>query len=187
MTDITNVVEEARRWIGYMEHKDERLLRMYTANVGKGGYTVFADMIRRQGGWNLSGVPWCATFIHAVYGAAFGARMARKLLGYPHPGTRVLARRMRRKGFWRGKDYIPSPGDVVFLSPNRDGKIGHCGIVESVEDGIVVSIDGNTVDPSGHFSPKDGGAVARRERRFEDEIIIGYGAMPFNKARLYYF
>lgn len=170
-------IEEARRWLGYLEHKNNKLLGVYTANIGKGGCTAFAEMISNQGGRNLSGLPWCATFVHAVYGKALGASAARKLLGSPHPGTRKLARRMRRSGRFCGREYIPNPGDVIFLSPKRDGVISHCGIVEGVEGDAVTSIDGNTVDPAGHFPPEVGGAVARRTRQLADAVIVGYGAL----------
>lgn len=169
---MNRVVEEARRWLGYLEHRDGRLLRVYTANAGKGGRTVFADMAGLP-----QGLPWCAVFVYAVYATALGKETARALLGRPHPGTRVLARRMRRKGRWRGREYIPSPGDIILLSPGRDGVIGHCGIVEAVDEQTVTSIDGNTVDPSGCFSPEQGGAVARRTRAPDDPVIVGYGAM----------
>ena len=164
-------MEEARKWRGYLEHRDNRLLGVYTANTGKGGYTVFAPMAGLP-----QGLPWCAAFVHAVYTQALGAEQARALLGRPHPGTRVLARRMRRKGRWRGREYIPCPGDIIFLAPNRDGRVGHCGVVEAVDGGTVTSIDGNTVDPDGHFPPEEGGAVARRIRRRDDPVIVGYGA-----------
>lgn len=166
------MAEEARRWLGYLEHLDGRLLGVYRANAGKGGYTVFAAMAGLP-----QGLPWCATFVHAVCGQAFGAGAARKVLGRPHPGTRVLARRMRRRGRWRGRDYVPRAGDIIFLAPAGDGVIGHCGIVEAAEGGAVTSIDGNTVDPSGRFPPGEGGAVARRTRPAGDPVIAGYGAV----------
>lgn len=166
------VVEEARRWLGYLEHQDDRLLGVYTANPGKGGYTIFARMAGLP-----QGLPWCVTFIHAVYGAALGKVQARRLLGRPHPGTRKLARLLKQRGQWRGRDYLPAPGDLIFLSPARDGRIGHCGIVETVRDGTVVSIDGNTADPGGHFPPEQGGAVDRRTRALNDPVVVGYGEM----------
>lgn len=166
------VVEEARRWLGYLEHQDDRLLGVYTANPGKGGYTIFARMAGLP-----QGLPWCVTFIHAVYGAALGKVQARRLLGRPHPGTRKLARLLKQRGQWRGQDYFPVPGDIIFLASAEDKCIGHCGIVEAVVGNTVTSIDGNTVDPDGHFSPEDGGAVARRVRMLDDNRIAGYGAM----------
>lgn len=72
------------------------------------------------------------------------------------------------------RDYIPSPGDLIFLH-NGDGRISHCGIVEKVEDGTVTSIEGNTVDPTGRFEPHRGGAVAVRRRELTDPAIVAYG------------
>lgn len=165
-------VAEARRWLGYLEHRDGRLLGVYAANWGKGGYTVFAPMAGLP-----QGLPWCVTFVHAVCRAAWGPERAEEALGRPHPGSRKLARRMRRTGRWRGREYRPGPGDLIFLSPAGDGRVGHCGLVEAVEGNAVVSIDGNTVDPEGRFPPEAGGAVARRARPLDDPRIVGYGAL----------
>lgn len=169
---MKSVIDEARRWLGYLEHQDDRLLGVYTANPGKGGYTIFARMTGLP-----QGLPWCVTFIHAVYGAALSHERARKLLGRPHPGTRKLARRLKRCGLWQDRDYLPAPGDLIFLAPAGDRRIGHCGIVEAVAGNTVISIDGNTVDPDGHFPPEEGGAVARRTRCRTDQKIIGYGEL----------
>lgn len=167
-----NVVDEARRWLGYLEHQDCRLLGVYTANPGKGGYTIFAQMVGLP-----QGLPWCATFIHAVYSATVGAKQTKKFLGKPHPGSRKLQRVTKLKKLWRSNNYTPMPGDIIFLSPLNNGIIGHCGIVVSTTKDSVISIDGNTVDPSGHFDPKDGGAVAIRTRKLQDSVIVGYANM----------
>lgn len=169
-----NVVEEAVRWIGYLEHNDMRHIGLYRSNAGKGGYTAFAEIVRQKCKRNFQGLPWCAVFIHSCFVSVYGRKGARRLLGRPHAGTRVLARRMRRKGLWRGKDYTPVAGDIIFLA--NDGKrIDHCGIVAESDGETVTSIDGNTVDPSGFFEEKQGGAVALRDRKVTDQRIIGYG------------
>lgn len=175
---MMGVIDEARKWLGYLEHSSNDLLGIYTANVGKGGCTIFAQIIahhycRR----NFSGLPWCAAFVHAVYIEALGEKAAAALLGKPHPGTRVMARQMRRRGCLRGRDYTPSPGDVIFLRSTPNGRISHCGIVEAVQDDTVVTIEGNTVDPKGRFPKELGGAVARRERKTDDHRIVGYADM----------
>ncbi len=170
-----NVVAEAVRWIGYLEHNSLRHIGLYRSNAGKGGYTAFAENIRQKCKRNFQGLPWCAVFIHSCFVSVYGRKGARTLLGRPHAGTRVLARRMRRKGLWRGTDYTPVAGDIIFLA--NDGKtIDHCGIVAESDGETVTSIDGNTVDPSGFFEEKQGGAVALRDRALNDPRIIGYGA-----------
>lgn len=173
---------EAKKWVGYLEHQSEALLGVYDANVGKGGCTVFALIIRRHYRWrNCMGLPWCAAFVHAVGIEALGKESARSLLGKPHPGTRVLARRMKRKKRLMGREYRPHPGDLIFLH-NGDGRISHCGIVERVEGDTVVSVEGNTVDPTGTFPKDRGGAVAVRRRRLTDASIVSYGRMADTKS-----
>jgi hypothetical protein len=168
------MIHAAKKWIGYLEHQTNDLLGVYTANIGKGGYTIFAEIVKSYYRWReFSGLPWCAIFVHAVCLETLGKDKARSLLGKPHAGTRTLARRIERKGMIRNKDYIPKANDLVFLH-NGDGKISHVGIVEGVDDDILISIEGNTVDPSGHF-PKDyGGAVAQRRRKLTDDAIVCY-------------
>jgi len=174
------MIREARKWVGYLEHQSNDLLGIFDTNVGKGGCTIFAALIQRHYRLrNLSGMPWCATFVHAVAIEAYGKEKARQLLGIPHPGTRVMARRLRRKGRLMGRDYIPHPGDIIFCH-NGDGRISHCGIVEAVEGGTVVSIEGNTTDPAGTFPPDRGGAVAVRERNISSDTIIGFGNIPIS-------
>lgn len=164
-------------WVGYLEHESEELLGVYTANAGKGGYTIFAEIISQYYPWRCyQGLPWCATFVHGVFLQAYGKNTARKLLGKPHPGCRVLYRRMRRKGMLRGTEDVPCAGDLVFLAG-----VAHCGIVLKADEREVISVEGNTVDASGVFSSADGGAVAIRRRRRDDPIIDGYAAVKIDR------
>jgi hypothetical protein len=166
------VVKTAQRYIGYLEHLDNDLLGVFTANPGKGGCTIFAYLVSRAYRWrNFSGLSWCATFVYAVFIEALGKQQARKLLGKPHPGTRVLYRRFKRKGKLTDK---PKVGDIIFLT-NGSGKVDHCGIVVGVDGAEVITIEGNTVDPSGVFEKHEGGAVAQRVRELTDPKIICYG------------
>jgi hypothetical protein len=40
------IVNEAKKWLGYLEHKDNKFLGIYKMNYGKGGYTVFGEFAR---------------------------------------------------------------------------------------------------------------------------------------------
>jgi len=165
----------AKSWVGYLEHASPDLLGVFAANTGKGGHTIFSVIIQRYYRWrNFTGLAWCATFVHAVCLEAYGKEKARKLLGKPHPGTRVLARRMKRAGRYRGRDYTPRPNDIIFLQ-NGDGRISHCGIVDHVDGNIIVSVEGNTHDPTGRFIYGDGGAVAINRREADHRAIVAYG------------
>ena len=167
---VTHPVTHAVEWIGYLEHRTPENLGVFTENAGKGGETVFAWMLRRSQGVEVSGLPWCAVFVHAVVDRP-------DLLGKASPGVRTLLRRMIWRGLWRGRRYVPRPGDIIFCSNTRTAIADHCGIVEHCDGAAVVSIDGNTVDPSGTFATNEGGAVARRSRRLDDPVIVGYGAI----------
>lgn len=174
MCSAHDVVAEAARWVGYLEHKDLKRIGIYRSNIGKGGYTVFAEIVRQTCKRNLQGLPWCAVFVYSCFAAVYGREGTKSILGRPHAGTRVFVRRLKRKGMWRGTDYTPVKGDIIFLA--NDGKrLDHCGIVAEVDGESVTSIDGNTVDPSGVFEEVQGGAVALRKRSLTDARIIGYG------------
>ena len=169
------VSECALKYVGYLEHANEELLGVFTANPGKGGYTVFSEMIRRHyRRRNFQGLPWCAVFVFAVYLEAMG-KDAQKLLGKPHPGTKVMARRFRRKKRLRDRSYRPRAGDIIFLSNFQNQEIGHVGIVVDRDERMVYSVEGNTIDPSGVFLREEGGAVALRGREFSDPAIVCYG------------
>lgn len=161
-------------WIGYLEHADNQLLGAYTANIGKGGCTVFAQIVHKATGINLSGLPWCVTFVYAMFIETWGLERAEALLGRPQPGSRTLARRLRRKRLWRDRGYIPKAGDLVFCT-NDGRRIQHVGIVLECDGETVTTIDGNTVDDTGHFAAHQGGAVARRSRPLDSPIIMGFG------------
>lgn len=157
-------------WIGYLEHQTPDRLGEFRANVGKGGCTIFAQMVLDRTGVNLMGLSWCTTFVFAVHEKA-------RRLGRPCCGVNTLARRMILRRRWRPRSYRPKSGDLIFLH-NRPGElIGHVGIVTVADLSTVTSIEGNAVDPSGVFPPEQGGAVAIRTRRLDDPKIVGYASI----------
>lgn len=176
------IVDCAKKYVGYLEHKDDNLLGVYKTNVGKGGYTIFSESISRLYRFrSFQGLPWCATFVHAVFIEALGKTDARKLFGTPHPGTRVMYRRMRRKRRLIKKTGTPKPGDIIFMSNDRNDVISHVGIVISVAENYITTIEGNTTDPSGVLDKEDGGAVAIRERALDDPTIVCYADTTLTK------
>ncbi len=160
----------AEDWVGYLEHVTPEELDVFDANIGKGGCTIFAELIKLREGISFMGLPWCVVFVFAVIGRP-------DVLGPACAGVLTLARRMKRRGLWRDRNYRPEPGDVVFCSNLRTKRPDHCGIVERFDGETVLSIDGNTVDPCGRFCPSQGGAVARRARHRNDRVIVGYAAI----------
>lgn len=159
------------RWSGYLEHASNNKLEAPRENVGKGGYTIFADIVKQRFGVDYQGHSWCVTFVFAVHP---------KLPVKPCMGVRLLARRLILRGRWRKRKYVPKRGDLIFTRNNREEIVGHCGIVLSADDDIVISIEGNTIDASGTFLPEEGGAVAIRTRKRVDWHIVGYAKTGVN-------
>lgn len=171
------IAEEAKRWVGYLEHQDSAFLGLKDVNVGKGGYTVFADHVRREGKRNLQGVPWCAVFVYSVVLRVLGRKATRKLLGRPHARARNLMWAMRLRGLYKPYFRDARVGDIVFLA-NDGVHIDHCGIIAEIH-GIekFTSIEGNARDESGHFERDYGGSVATRQRHCCDSQVMGYGVI----------
>lgn len=156
------------QYAGYLEHQDLKALHEPRSNIGKGGYTIFSEIVKTKYGVDFQGKSWCTTFIFAVHPGIFGK---------PCTGVNTLARRVICHLRWRKRSYCPRYGDLIFLRNNSKEIVGHVGIVLGVNEQIVRSIEGNTVDFSGIFSPEQGGAVSIRERDRRDPHIVGYASM----------
>lgn len=72
------------------------------------------------------------------------------------------------RGQFMDGSYVPATGDLVFFDWGNDGSIDHVGIVESVVDGTVYTVEGNSGDK-----------VARRSYPIGDEQIEGYGSPAY--------
>lgn len=84
-----------------------------------------------------------------------------------------------RRGQWHDMTETPQPGDVVFFGIH--GSIEHVGIVRGVDDGDVLTVEGNT----SRSSNDNGGAVMLRRRGLGDPYgefgIFGYGRPEFSE------
>jgi len=101
-------------------------------------------------GHNVSGAayPWCMAFVQWVFNQA-GARLP--YLTASCSGLLVWYRRNRSESVHK----TPRPGDIVIYD------FGHTGIVESVGNGTITAIEGNT-SPGSAGSQSNGGMVCRR-------------------------
>lgn len=68
------------------------------------------------------------------------------------------------RGQFMDGSYVPATGDLIFFDWGNDGSIDHVGIVESVVDGTVYTVEGNSGDK-----------VARRSYPIGYGQIEGYG------------
>ena len=126
-----------------------------------GGYSElnaieFSDMMAAQYGWaGVGGAPywswwgidyrveWCAIFVSwcADQCGYLDAGVLPKM-----EGVRPYVDWFIERGQWQGRDYEPSPGDIIFFDWESDGLADHVGIVEKVEDGLIYTVEGNTGD-----------------------------------------
>lgn len=107
-----------------------------------------------------SAYPWCAAYTMYVFNKA-GVKLPIKTASCGQ-----LMRASQEAGMWVTSGF--QPGDIAIFDFSGNKKTTqHCGIIESVLDNSVKTIEGNT----GTSSDSDGGEVMRRTRA--NKFIIG--------------
>lgn len=91
------------------------------------------------------GDSWCAAFVSFCFYAASGEDAA--AMPFPYTlGARAVLAEFKRRGWAQAPDsgYVPVPGDiVVWWRVSLTGWQGHIGLVHSVKDGMLYTIEGN--------------------------------------------
>ena len=144
-------------WAGYGDKAYvSHVLRYYPVGrlfMGEGNAAMVAvaqAQIGNVGGypyWSWWGyndrVEWCAIFVSWVADQC----------GYLETGVLPKMEGVRpyvdwfiQRGQWQGRDYEPSPGDIIFFDWEGDGLADHVGIVEKVENGLIYTVEGNSGD-----------------------------------------
>ena len=141
------VIEIAASQIGYTESPPN-------SNMTKFG---------KEFGWN--GVAWCVIFLWWCFHELQADEMF--CGGERVAGVWTEMDYAQRYGRWVTGDY--RAGDLVIFDFERDGLIDHTGIIESVGESGIVTIEGNT---SSYGSQDNGGAVLRKNRPYS----VVYGA-----------
>lgn len=107
-----------------------------------------------------SAYPWCLAYVMFVF------NKANVKLPIKTASCGQLMRAAQEAGMWVTSGF--QPGDIAIFDFSGNKKTTqHCGIIESVLDNSVKTIEGNT----GTSSDSDGGEVMRRTR--ENKFIIG--------------
>lgn len=156
-----DIIKKAEYYIGYEEKKSAKDLDDFHANAGKGNFQKFQPL---AGAGN--GDEWCQYFVDGVFVEVCGnIRAARERLymgssagamtGYTPDGKNYFV----RAGRWYT---TPEPGDVVYFYSTAKKRVGHVGVVTSVDKArkIIRTVEGNT--SSTEYS-ENGGCVARHE------------------------
>ncbi|HZY34746.1 MAG TPA: CHAP domain-containing protein [Rhodanobacter sp.] len=116
------------------------------------------------------GNSWCASFVSWCFLQAVDGDRTAMPFAYS-PGARALLAEFKRKGWASapGSDYLPQPGDVVvWWRVNLAGWQGHTGLVHSVQDGMLYTIEGNRSPRVQGFSY----VLSRMDK------LLGYGHVP---------
>ncbi len=116
------------------------------------------------------GHSWCASFVSWCYLQACKGKKDKMPFDYC-PGARALLRQFKDRGWGHEphSGYEPKPGDiVVWWRVSLSGWQGHIGLVHSVQDGMLYTIEGNR-------SPQVQGFSYVQSRI---DKLLGFGHIP---------
>ena len=152
---LSNVLSIAQSYLGVemgsAEHK--KIVDAYNSvNPKPVGYTAkYSD-------------DWCDVFVTTVFQqAGLSSLIGRECGVQRHIGI------MQQKGIWQGK-VLPKAGDVITFDWDGGGFADHIGIVESVKDGVVTTIEGN----SSPYTSSGKTKVNRKTYNWNASYIKGY-------------
>lgn len=157
---LTAVLDLARRELGVTEEPAGSNTVKY--NAAYYGRTVAGDAY-----------PWCCVFLWWLFRETGLAQLFYG--GKKTASCGALARWARARGQFVTGDY--RPGDVVFFHFGT-GVIQHVGLLERVEGGVLVTIEGNT----GLGNDANGGAVMRRWR--QERYAAGAWRPPYQEETM---
>lgn len=146
-----------------------KLLNWWRAQLnyheGDNNWNKFAENadLAKLYGWKPQNQPWCDVAYDVGMIECFGLENASAMtyqpIGRGSALCKTSAQYYKNNGAWYG---APQPGDQIFFLSN--GSIEHTGVVESVSNSTVTTIEGNTSD-----------MVARRSYPLTSAKIAGYG------------
>ena len=156
MTNLNKVLDIARNYMGVetgsAEHK--KIVDEYNSVDPKPvGYTAkYED-------------DWCDIFVTTVFQQAGLSNLIGRECGVQrHIGI------MEKKGIWQGKTQ-PKVGDIVTFDWDGGGFADHIGIVESVNNGVITTIEGNSSLYAGSTAKTK---VNRKTYDWNSKYIKGY-------------
>ena len=155
-TNLNKVLDIARKYMGVetgtREHK--KIVDAYNSVDPKPvGYTAKYDD------------DWCDIFVTTVFQQAGLSDLIGRECGVQrHIGI------MEKKGIWKGRTQ-PKVGDIVTFDWDGGGWADHIGIVESVNNGVITTIEGNSIAYAGSG---ENPSVKRKTYSWNSSYIKGY-------------
>ena len=159
------IVAQAKRWVGLKESDGsfKTIIDTYNSHkpLARGYKLKYTD-------------DWCSGFASACAIACGAMDIIPTEVGC---GKHI--RKFMEMGIWVENDaYVPSPGDYIFYDWKDEGKgentdgASHVGIVEMVENGEIIVIEGNM----------SGGVVGYRIIPINGRYIRGFGVPKYDAA-----
>ncbi len=133
------------------------------------GYTEGPDNANKYGAWyGWDNVPYCAIGLTWAAAQVNALDIMHGRFAY----CPYWVQAFQKAGQWLSHSATPQPGDIVFFDWTGWHNLAqHVGIVESVANNTLTTVEFNTVRNSGDQS--DGGGVWRRLRN--TSLVVGYG------------
>ena len=172
--EFSTMMAERNGWSGYGDTEYvSHVLRYYVFGripTGIGNQAIVQVALTQEGNggdpyWSWYGfssrVEWCACFV------SWCADQCGYIEAGVIPKFSLCSAGMEwfeSRGQFMDGSYVPTSGDLIFFGWGNDGNIDHVGIVESVVDGTVYTVEGNSGDK-----------VVRRDYPIGYEQIEGYG------------
>lgn len=185
--DVRRLIAVAEAEIGYCEKETWDQLDDMHANAGDENYVKYSRDLAKISFFNSSkkGVAWCSIFTSWCVVQAYGPEAARKLTNQPKRSSGAGCKYARQYYEQAGRLYLSDPqvGDQIFFWPTDRSDpeaVQHTGWVVDVDSRYVYTIEGNTSD--GDDVVWNGGEVARKKYKLNNERIAGYGRPNFDEV-----
>lgn len=172
--EFSTMMAEQNGWSGYGDTEYvSHVLRYYVFGripTGTGSQAIVQVALTQEGNggdtyWSWYGFSsreeWCACFV------SWCADQCGYIEAGVIPKFSLCSAGMEwfeSQGQFMDGSYVPATGDLVFFDWGNDGSVDHVGIVESVVDGNIYTVEGNSGDK-----------VARRSYPIGYGQIVGYG------------
>ena len=176
--EFSTMMAERNGWSGYGDTEYvSHVLRYYVFGripTGTGSQAIVQVALTQEGNggdtyWSWYGFTkreeWCACFV------SWCADQCGYIEAGVIPKFSLCSAGMEwfeSRGQFMDGSYVPTSGDLVFFDWGNDGSVDHVGIVESVVDGTVYTVEGNSGDK-----------VARRSYSIGYGQIVGYGVPAY--------
>jgi CHAP domain. len=156
MTTVTQILNQAKKWLGYSEANGKFKIILDVYNSHKPLARGYAIKLSDE---------WCDAFVSACAIACGAVDIIGTEVGVPrHVDI------FKKNGIWLGRAK-PQPGDVIVFDWDGNGSGDHIGYVYSVDGNYIITIEGNYNEE-----------VAKRTITYNHPVILGYARPEYETS-----